>query len=87
MLQLIPNNFAFDLNFNILEQVKLLPQLRLDDLQSIILIRFRDIDNKILLEGAYLELKLKLLFRNIEDVDLKVFGRRKALKLLLRSFV
>lgn len=87
MLQLIPNNFAFDLNFNILEQVKLLPQLRLDDLQSIILIRFRDIDNKILLEGAYLELKLKLLFRNIEDVDLKVFGRRKTLKLLLRSFV
>lgn len=87
MLQLIPNNFAFDLNFNILEQVKLLPQLRLDDLQSIILIRFRDIDNKILLEGADLELKLKLLFRNIEDVDLKVFGRRKTLKLLLRSFV
>ena len=87
MFQLIPNNFAFDLNFNILEQVKLLPQLRLDDLQSIILIRFRDIDNKILLEGAYLELKLKLLFRNIEDVDLKVFGRRKTLKLLLRSFV
>lgn len=86
MFQFIPNYFALDLNFDILKQIKLLPQLWFYYLQSIILIRFRDINDKILLKSTNLELKLKFLLWNIEDINLKVLRRWKTLELLLRVF-